>query len=220
MFELVEASAQRGRDSRASDANRPAANYDLVVELTPTRRPLLSALWVACATATGILVLSYPSLPYSVICAASIAIQVSICLLLWTSVRQFLSICTLMIASWMLYFTVRMLAIMFFTDPVFDHLSVVTAPLEVRADVWVWTTAGLLALTCGMMLARRVVKPSVLVDPPKNVDTVLRVIALVGIVAYAMASRLGLDSSLLRHPIGKSGECKHIQLEDVAKQPA
>lgn len=170
--------------------------YDQHVQDSGGRGGPLTALTVL-GFATILMALGRDYAPYWLVFAAAVAIQVGLCVTLWFITRTLLSICTIVIASWLVYFTLRMVGIGLFTDPIYDHIAVSQASDELRSEIWIGTTVVLLAFVLGMTLVRSWTAQRFASESGPLMPGILRVIALVGLAGYSLSSVLGLQSGIL-----------------------
>lgn len=151
----------------------------------------------ALAFSTVVLALGHGLVPYGAVCTLAIAIQVGLSLLAWIRFRRLLSVCTLIIASWAIYFVVRMFVIMVATDETYDHVSVVEATIDLRAEVWVGATAGLAALVAGMFLGLGFTKERAFHDPTNDVRGIYRAVGFFCVAASVVSELAGVKSGIL-----------------------
>lgn len=166
------------------------------------------------------------SLPYGLVFVLSICIQVVLCLVLWKLIGKLLAIATLVVGAWFLYFTLRILVLHFNTDPINDHIAVVTSTLEVRSAIWAGTTVGLAALAVGIVTSRALVHERVIHDPSTPIDVTLRLVTFGGIISYVVISTAGIGSGILVNAAQlylftlaalayRSGQRRQVRMVDV-----
>jgi hypothetical protein len=163
---------------------------------SPLRTDVFPPTLVLILLATAVLVVLRSDLPSAVLATSCVGLQVAACVAAWRAVGRLLSVVSLLLCSWFLYYIVRMAELIAAVDPVYDHRTVVAASVELRDEIWLGTTLGLIVLVIGMLIGRRGGRSGSLAE--LDVSTgILRLLGLGSLLGTFAISRLHLESGLL-----------------------